>query len=245
MICHHYKCIFVHIPKTAGQSIEHVFLDLLDLKWQTRAPLLLRHNDRPELGPPNLAHLKADEYVQFKYLTKEMFEEYFKFAFVRNPWSRMVSIYKYLGYNQKCHFKAFLLGEFKNKILRDKYWFVCPQSDFIYSDNRKLLVDYVGRFENLQNDFDFVCKEIGLPLTQLPLVNEHNRKATNHILSSTRSTLKEMIKNFLCIHKIRKIPDYNNYQKYYDKESIDFVSQLYQKDIELFGYDFEQDSVVL
>ena len=29
MICHDYKCIFVHIPKTAGQSIEHVFLNQL------------------------------------------------------------------------------------------------------------------------------------------------------------------------------------------------------------------------
>ena len=105
MICHHYKCVFVHIPKNAGQSIEHVFLNLLNLTWETRAPLLLRCNDRLELGPPRLAHLKADEYVRYNYLTQEMFNDYFKFSFVRNPWSRIISIYKYLGFNKKCDCK--------------------------------------------------------------------------------------------------------------------------------------------
>ncbi|WP_422127914.1 sulfotransferase family 2 domain-containing protein [Vibrio hannami] len=101
MISHHHKCIFVHIPKNAGQSVEHVFLNLLGLNWETRAPLLLRYNDKPELGPPRLAHLKANEYVRYNYLTQEMFDDYFKFAFVRNPWSRTVSMYKYLGYSKK------------------------------------------------------------------------------------------------------------------------------------------------
>ena len=235
MICHHYKCIFVHIPKNAGQSIEHVFLDLLDLKWETRAPLLLRYNDRPELGPARLAHLKADEYVRFKYLPQEMFDEYFKFAFVRNPWSRMVSIYKYLGYNRKCDFKTFLVGEFKNRIFKNRYWFVGPQSEFIFSNDQKLLVDYVGYFENLQNDFDFVCKQIGIPLTQLPHINESIHKHSQALSSNLISSAKKLLHNY----RTRKTPNYKNYQDYYDKESIDCVAQLYQKDIELFGYDFE------
>jgi hypothetical protein len=181
MICHDYKCIFVHIPKTAGQSIEHVFLNLLGLKWGTRAPLLLRYNDRPELGPPRLAHLKADQYVRYKYLTQEIFDDYFKFSFVRNPWSRVVSMYKYLGFNKKCDFKTFLTGEFKNKIFKDEYWFVGPQSEFVCAPNGDILVDYIGRFEDLQNGFDYVCREIGIPPTTLPHVNES--KGVNKILN--------------------------------------------------------------
>jgi hypothetical protein len=77
MLCHHDRCIFVHVPKTAGQSIEHVFLDRVGLTWETRAPLLLRPNDQPRLGPPRLAHLKAREYVACKYVTPEQFAGYF------------------------------------------------------------------------------------------------------------------------------------------------------------------------
>src|SRR5687768_14243923 len=62
VICREYRCLFVHVPKTAGMSIEHVFLRLVGLTWETRAPLLLGGNDDPRLGPPRLEHLKASEY---------------------------------------------------------------------------------------------------------------------------------------------------------------------------------------
>ena len=154
MICQQYKCTFVHIPKNAGQSIENVFLNLLNLTWRQRAPLLLRPKVGDELGPPVLAHLKINEYSQYKYITQKMLEDYFKFAFVRNPWSRMISIYKYLGFNEKLEFKEFLTGVFKQKLLKDKYWFVRPQNDFICAEDGQILVDYIGRFESLQNDFE-------------------------------------------------------------------------------------------
>ncbi|MCP4111788.1 MAG: sulfotransferase family protein [Desulfobacteraceae bacterium] len=234
MICHHYRCIFIHIPKNAGQSIEHVFLNLLDLNWETRAPLLLRHNDRPELGPPTLAHLKAGEYVRFKYLTQEMFDDYFKFTIVRNPWTRMVSIYKYLRFDKKCDFKTFLMGEFKNRIFEDKNWFVGPQSDFLYNDNGDLLVDYIGRFEDLQNSFDHVCKAIGLPPTQVPHINEAKDRRPDFSLKP-----RKLAKYYLQKMFAKTIPVYKTYQEYYDRTSMDFVAEIYSKDIDLFSYKFE------
>jgi len=59
MICAQYRCLFVHVPKTAGMSIDQVFLELVGLTWKTRAPLLLGGNDDPKLGPPRLEHLKG------------------------------------------------------------------------------------------------------------------------------------------------------------------------------------------
>ena len=163
-----------------------------------------------------------------------MFDEYFKFAFVRNPWNRMVSIYKYFEYDKISSFKSFLTGEFRNNLFKNKHWFVGPQSDYVYSEDGELLVDYVGRFEDLQNDFNHICKQIGLPPTKLPHVNASKNKRS--ILSKNP---KSMLRNILYTLKIKKPPYYKNYRKYYDKESIDLVAEFYQKDIELFGYDFE------
>ena len=234
MICHHTKCIFVHIPKNAGQSVEHVFLNLLGLTWETRAPLLLRYNDRPELGPPRLAHLKAEEYVRCKYVPQEMYDAYFKFTFVRNPWSRMVSIYKYSRYFERQEFKRFLTGVFKNKFWHEKRWFMGPQTDFIYSNDDTLLVDFVGRFEQLQSDFNQVCDRIGLPPTEVPHVNlSENTKPQPSLVP------KKLAKYLMYAAMKRNVPKFKRYHDYYDQESKELVAELYKRDIDLLGYEFE------
>lgn len=216
MICHHYKCIFVHIPKNAGQSIENVFLDLVGLNWKNRAPLLLRSNRNPDLGPPRLAHLKAEEYVHFKYLSKDIFDDYFKFSFVRNPWSRMVSFYKYLGFEDKFEFKDFLFRKFESEIYHKMYWFVGPQKDFIYNQKNERIVDFVGRFEHLQADFDEICRRINVSPIVLPHANKSDEKKSESVEASRVSSWKD----------------------HYDQDCIDLVARLYERDICEFGYEF-------
>src|ERR1051325_4646004 len=67
MISHSHRCIFIHIPKTAGNSVNRVF----GVGWQDHKDLQ-RYRDE---------------------LPKETFERYFKFAVVRNPWDRLLSDY--------------------------------------------------------------------------------------------------------------------------------------------------------
>lgn len=235
MICHHYKCIFVHIPKNAGQSVEHVFLNLIGLNWRTRAPLLLRYNDNPDLGPERLAHLTAEQYVSCKHAPQDMFDEYFKFAFVRNPWDRMVSFYKYLGYDNKMEFNIFVKEHFIRKIQQRVWWFVRPQTDYIYKDEGHQLVDFIGRFESLQSDFDIVCQKIGLPATLLPRVNVSEKKGPGMTVESGLMKLFEEIKYVL---NLRTIPSFNSYRDYYSQESIDLVAEFYKRDVQLLSYDF-------
>jgi hypothetical protein len=236
MICHHKKCVFVHIPKTAGQSIEYVFLNLLDLTWETRAPLLLRRNDRPELGPPRLAHLKASEYVRYKYMSQELFDEYYKFSFVRNPWDRLISIYKHFGFHYRYEFKTFLMKKFKDTMWLNKSWFVGPQSDFVRKEDGSLIVDFIGKFENLQNDFDHVCQQIGLQPTKLPYVNRSKTEANPSL------HLKGFTTYVWWLLRGKHLQGFKRYQDYYDNESKELVAQLYKQDVELFGYEFDRDA---
>ena len=222
------------MPKTAGQSVEQVFLELLGLTWETRAPLLLRKNTVPELGPPRLAHLTAEDYVRYKYMTREQFDSYFKFAFVRNPWDRMVSCYKYLGMPLELEFKQYLTGRYLTKEWKTMYWFTRPQSEYLYDESGRLMVDFVGRFENLQADFNKVCERIGIAAVELPYANRSETKPVQS--SSTLATVKKLLSpsDRAVTEKPRR------YQDYYDDESRDIVAELYKRDIELFGYSFDQ-----
>src|SRR4051794_30841719 len=99
MLSHQHQTIFIHISKCAGQSVENAFLADVGLTWETRAPLLLRANGDPRLGPPRLAHLPAADYVACGHVDAQTFERYFKFAIVRDPWSRAISLYRHLQLN--------------------------------------------------------------------------------------------------------------------------------------------------
>jgi hypothetical protein len=225
-----YKCIFVHLPKVAGQSIEHVFLDLHGLSWQQRAPLLLKPNADPAAGPPRLAHLKASEYVSCGHVSQQLFDSYFKFSFVRNPWDRIVSIYKYLGFTEVMPFKQFLQTDFKGGEQWEPQLFVQPQYDFLFDENGKQLVDYIGRFEELQSGFDHVCGELGISPTALPYVNKTGAE-TDYL-----HTLKKLVKRLSPFHGYFALK--GDYTVYYDSESRRLVANLYAKEIEAFKYVF-------
>ena len=230
MLSHEYRCIFIHIPKVAGQSIEHLFLGLHGLTWETRAPLLLRANNDPRLGPPRLAHLKASEYVSCGHITQETFNSYFKFSFVRNPWSRLVSVYKYLGFYEVMPFKQFLTEDFDKKTQWESHLFVEPQYEYLFDDSGHQLVDFIGRFESLQADFEVVCNKIGIPSTRLPHVNE---SAVNR---SIYLKFKQLVKRFSPPYKTYDM--HNHYAEYYDNESKQLVADYYARDIEVFHYEF-------
>jgi len=162
MVSDKHKCIFIHIIKTGGTSIEQYIGGNI---------------------PPG-KHKFAKRYKE--YLGDKKWDKYFKFTFVRNPWDKMISQYFYI---QRCKEENYNLT-FREFILSFES---CPESEYIESngiavkynpiqlpwildDNGNCLVDYIGRFENLQEDFNVVCNKIGIPQQQLPHVNKTKHK---------------------------------------------------------------------
>ena len=158
MISHKHKFIFVRVAKTASSSIISKLPRTFNLceGWKYDC------NHIP------ISHLK-------KNLNKNIFDTYFKFAFVRNPFERAVSIVQYVNkYNQNngyshfvSGFKDFYVNGFINQQEKSKY---SSQYDFIKG------CDFIGKYEKLQEDFNIICDKIGIPRQQLPHKNKSKHK---------------------------------------------------------------------
>lgn len=158
MISNKYKFICFRIPKAASSTI--------------RAALINRFSCRKVSVRTDVKALMRNF---GKYgLDVDLWEEYFKFSFVRNPWSRMVSRYIYQLRNDypsvtKEGFHNYV--ENYNPKGREKMY----QYDFLCDKNGNLQTDFIGRVENLQKDFNKALKIIGSrPITLAKLnVTKH------------------------------------------------------------------------
>lgn len=163
-----HQTIFVHVPKTAGQSIEMVFLQDLGLDWATRAPLLLRPNEDRQRGPERLGHLFAWEYTECRHVSPEDFDRFFRFSVVRNPYDRAVSEYNYRKKPDTKTIRDFM-SLIPDDTHDDRWRHMCPQHYFLMDAAREaMMVDEVLKFETLQQDWPRICEKIfGRPRTLL------------------------------------------------------------------------------
>ncbi|WP_340676894.1 sulfotransferase family 2 domain-containing protein [Paraglaciecola sp.] len=226
------NCLFVHIPKTAGQSVESVFLARAGLTWEQREEFLLMKNSNPQKGPPRLAHLTALEYLELGYISSKKFEQFFKFAVVRNPWDRLVSEYCYQQYPYS--FKDFIFKHFPVLDQDDyvkhhgHYRHVMPQWQFVCDKDGQLIVDAIIKFESLQHDFN----KVSLAITQQEILLPHrNKTVANTLLTKIKLNAKKLLSS--------TSTDNLHYSDYYDAESIKWVVENYAKDISMFDYSFE------
>jgi hypothetical protein len=181
LISFEHRFLFIHVGKAAGTSIQRALQDHvtpLSHAWWRRA--------LPMLGPLNRVggmyrvvefreHVTAA--VVQRCLPASVYAGLYTFTFVRNPWDRLVSRYAYLCQTMahRHHRLAKAMPDFATYVR----WEIGRGSEhqhlFVTDRQGNLIVDLVGKFEKLQDDFATVGRRLGLP-GELPRSNESRHR---------------------------------------------------------------------
>ena len=206
------NALFIHIPKTAGLSIEASLLQYCN------GSLIGKHHNR---------------YID---LPQNLIDENFTFSFVRNPWDRFVSYYHFIGpgapiyptrrtihhyaryvtnqyvYPKGHCYKNISFKEFVFDYLDSSH---CPREiryslewdlfDWLGNSKGEIELDFIGRFAELESDFKTLCEKLDIVHLPLPYANQ-----TEHA----------------------------NYTNYYDSETRSHIAEKYSKEIEYFDFKF-------
>lgn len=200
-----HKYIFIHVPKVAGVSIQYAL-------------------SRAKGHPSNARTRTFYDHVTCRQLIhkigEERFGSFFSFAFVRNPWDWMHSLYYFtlqhhlkrwenlVPYYKQLGFNNWVINEYEKWTMTMTPWHTktepYQQLDWLIDKEGKNAVSFIGRYETLATDFNYVCKQIKDNVA-LPHANR-----TNH----------------------------SHYHEEYNQEAIDKVAKSFARDIEYFNYEF-------
>lgn len=192
VLCNAREVIFVHILKTAGTSV----LNAIDQGFKL--------------------HLPASEII--RRVGREAFDNSYSFAFVRNPWDKVYSHYRYNVKTNQFNMQtkpisftdwvAACYGPEKDYYYYHRQIQYTDQITWLEDENGEQVVDFVGRFENLEQDFAHVCNELGI---------ENNLQHLNKTIHEDGES---------------------EYRKVYTPETRDLIEKAYARDIEHFNYRF-------
>jgi len=234
IVSHRHKFIFMKTMKTASSSMEIALSQLLgpdDILTPAREDLdVMRkggpggqnyrsvHPDVPRIPmwrkllrrPERYYHPTVGFYEHMpawrarRYLGEQIWQSYYKFSFERNPWDRQVSFYHYktrdIPKTRRPTFEQFLA---KGKRAQVTNW-------DIYTIDNEVVLDFVGRYENIDADFEKALGRIGLSeKISLPKANVTQSK-----------------------------PNARRYQDYYTDETRALVAGWSGGEIKHFGYEF-------
>ena len=233
-----YKGIFIHVPKAAGTSMMTAFEPHQEDDLVTEKSSFMKN---PILPLPlfhmfNFRVSRAE--VMRNVVGKYRWDNTFKFCFVRNPWDRYVSNWHWLtrsgqrtgwadrgwkGSDGEISFADFVhqIGaayDMPTEGYQHDKWHVRNQIEHITDRNGQLMMDFVGRVENIEKDFAHACKEIGHPEIELPHLNH------------------------VGYHDGDERVEEEHYSVHYTPDLVEIVAERSRADIEAFNYKFEDVS---
>jgi Sulfotransferase family len=199
------KLLFIHIQKTGGSTVAQLLRSRIpDMRWY---------------GGTHEHALRARAVLGREY------DSFYRFAFVRNPWDRLVSWYAMIRQmgpalppeklNRLWRYVLERSSSFEEFILRctdtiddvdGRKSFLHNQLDYISDKRGRLMVDWVGRYERFDTDLRGLLDRIGFPDVEIPHTNRSRHR---------------------------------HYSSYYTPLTRDLVAERYARDIQAFGYAFE------
>jgi len=208
IISHRHQFIFAAVPKTGTHAVRQALREQLgDADVEQVGLFVDKRFPWKDLAAIRHGHLALRQVRA--HVGEQAFADYFKFAFVRNPFDRFVSY---------CAFMFRHTDTFQQRprqVMRHFLFEQPPESHVLFQPQASLLVDddgstllteSVGRVEDMQGSYDAICAHIGIASRPLDRVN-----------GSTRG----------------------DYRRYYDHALIDAISARYAVDLDKFGYAFD------
>ena len=175
MIFWNTQSIFIRVPKTASTSILYSLLDCsekcskneFNKFFDSLKPSFLHKNYSGD--PHHVSYHVLRNNIPTN--ERDLIDTYFKFTFVRNPFDRAISVWKYI---QKMDSNNITFKEFVCKYLTAE----CTDNGIWFSDQHSQIqgCDFIGKFENLQADFDVVCDRLNIKRNPLPVKNTTKHK---------------------------------------------------------------------
>ena len=217
-----HRAIFVHIPKCGGSRIERALDMHGDYRVEDRERLYGRATSedlRAIAG--SVRYLQHLDVVQLRRVlaatgVPETEATCWKsFAFVRNPFDRLVSAWaggdpdlRACALARGIDLRGLSFARFVDATIALDHPHVAPQAPFIFAPDGTRLVDFVGRFERLSQDFERACELLGLPEAARPRLPHAHRSHHAH------------------------------YRELYDLRSRTLAMRRYAIDLALLGYDY-------
>jgi len=215
-INHDLKAIFIHVHKTGGTYISYMLHKYYGFNnYYLRRPdhdifCFNKEKKTKYLNYENRIHGVLTYYKTSPYINKKMnmtphkWDTYYKFCFIRNPYDKIVSAWNHVD-RFKIPFKNYLNLTKRCNDVEYMHVFL-PQVRNIIDQKGKININYIGKFENLEEDFQTILKNIGI----------------QNIIHDYKKTMNKR--------------HHEEFYKYYDQETLDKVNILLKEDFNHLEY---------